>query len=129
VIQPSDSARHVKLHAFWDAALGSSNSPSTVAHDAKALMDADTLQAGSLPELAAHKRLKEWADESFKLAVGIAYQDGTIPGVPQHVLDEDPSAPIPQFSPRSRVRAMDVSDRQAALAAFRLAEAIQEAVP
>jgi S1/P1 Nuclease len=128
VIQPSDSVRQIKLHAFWDAALGTSNSVSTISHDAKVIMDDDTLQAGSLTELSTHKLLEEWANESFKLAVEIAYEDGTIPGLPQHRLDEDPNAPIPTLSPKSRVRAMDVSDRRAALAAFRLAEEIKKAI-
>lgn len=128
VIQPADSIRPMKLHAFWDAALGSSSSASTINHDAKAIMEDDSLQAGSLTELAAHKLPKEWADESFKLAVEIAYEDGTIPGLPQHQLDEDPNAPIPVLSPKSRTRAMDIADRQAALASFRLAEAIKSAM-
>jgi hypothetical protein len=128
VIEPSDSVRQIKLHAFWDAALGTSNSVSTISHDAKAIMDDDTLQAGSLDELSAHKLLEDWAKESFKLAVDIAYEDGTIPGLPQHKLDEDPNAPIPSLSPKSRMRAMDVSDRRAALAAFRLAEEIKKAI-
>jgi hypothetical protein len=128
VIQPADSVRQVKLHAFWDAALGSSSSASTIDHDARAIMDDDSLQAGSLPELSAHKLPKEWAAESFKLAVEIAYEDGTIPGIPQHQLDEDPNAPIPTLSPRSRARATDVAERRAALAAFRLKEAISKSL-
>lgn len=128
VVQPPDTVRQIKLHAFWDAALGTSNSASMIGRDAKAIMDNADLQADSLPELADHKLPEEWAKESFKLAVEVAYQDGEVPGIPQHRLDEEPDAPIPPLSPKYRATAMDLADRQAALAAFRLAEEIKQAV-
>ena len=128
IIQPVDSMRHLDLHAFWDGALGSSSSPSSVNHDAKAIMEDDSLQADDLPELTSRKAPQEWAEDSFKLAVDIAYEDGTIPGIPEHVLKDNPDASIPALSPKYRARTMDVADRQAALAAFRLVESVKQSV-
>ena len=129
VIQPSDSVRQIKLHAFWDAALGSSKSVSTIGHDAKAIMDDDTLQAGSLAELSAAQAARRVGQRELQTRRRNCLRgrhDSGPPPAPYWMRTQTPR--YRRSRPSRGCARWTSSDRRAALAAFRLADEIKKAV-
>ena len=74
----------MRLHALWDNAAGSSSEPSAVSELARRLTRRPALQRTALPELqqrpyGGELTFQRWArEESYPLAVRVAYQGGTL---------------------------------------------------
>jgi hypothetical protein len=71
----------------------------------------------SLPELAAHKTVKNWSLEGRKLAIERAYLNGHLKG--STVADNAPPMPA-EYAKEAKT----VAERQAALAGYRLVDII-----
>jgi hypothetical protein len=128
VVMPPEGNRPVALHAYWDGMLGSTKNAPTINRQANSILGDDDLKREKLDELKTNTTPKDWAKECFQLAVDFVYQGGDLPGIPQHVLHEDSDTSIPVLPNRYRANAMDIADRQAALASFRLADQISDAL-
>ncbi len=111
--------RGISLHSFWDGLLGTRNSkPQALVNDAVEIM-ADH-PSKSLPELKNDKP-KGWSLESRSQAVTRAYLEGKLVGSSSH----EAAPPLPEgYSTAAKL----IAERQAALAACRLAAEIGKCV-
>lgn len=126
----------VKLHAYWDAALGTGDSMRFLRAVAgtieSAFLKGDRTRP--LPELQVSTTPEAWAKESFDAAVEYAYQEGRLAWRP--AIDWDrraetgvTAADFPALDPDYAILARDISRRRAALAATRMAHLLNELFP
>ena len=115
-----------ELHAYWDRLLGSSKSFKRVASDAQKIGErADLKREAFKAVLGAHTTAAEWAAESFELAKTVAYDGGKLKGEKiedsRHLPQDAPSLPAGYHE-----RAEETAKKQASLAGWRLADAMEE---
>ena len=107
--------RGVNLHSIWDQALGSRANPRTAYTEAIRL--AAEHQRTNLPELTKDKTVEGWSKESRALAIEAGYLKGNLKGSKQ----AEDAPPLPDGYTKTMKTA---SEKQAALAGFRLADEI-----
>jgi len=112
-------AKGIKLHALWDGLLGTRMHPQTQLNDAIRI-DAEYPRK-NLPELKKDTTPKQWSLEGRQLAIDKAYLKGELKG---STLAAD-APPLPEGYTKE---AKAVAERQAALAAYRLADEIAKLV-
>ncbi len=117
----------MNLHLLWDSLLGSYESVAFDSLVANGLAlrpgNARAAMRGALGPFAP----AEWARESHALAVEHAYLRGTLKGLPEKVANQQKGAPpVPADY---MANAEQVAMRQALRAAYRLADAIEAAMP
>ncbi len=111
--------RPVKLHAFWDDILGSSDSASEVAGQAKGLVQKFTRQ--SLAGPLSSTSIVSWARETLAIGKSEGYRDGKLQGLATKAHSEKPpSAPALPADYQTRARA--AAERQIVLAGYRMAD-------
>jgi hypothetical protein len=109
--------RGVRLHGIWDGLLGTVENPA-IQWRYSLTIEGEYTEA-SLPELKVDSTPKSWSLESRKLAIEYGYLNGQLSG------STDPEIAPP--SPDDYLKnAKPIAERQAALAAYRLADEIQE---
>jgi S1/P1 Nuclease len=113
------ASRGIKLHAFWDDLLGRSSRPRSRLNYAIRLETEYPRKA--LPQLDENKSPKAWSLESRQLAVEKAYLAGELKGSSR----PQDAPPLP---PGYATAAKTVAERQAAVAAYRLADEIRQFV-
>lgn len=121
----------VKLHAFWDQILGTDNHPESVVRLTESLRDDRQLSAEKLPELkTGGDDFREWAAESYALAIEKAYLNGELPTtvwndqkLPLPAVDEVPILPVGYERD-----ARDAARRRVVVAGRRLAKLLADAV-
>lgn len=131
------------LHAYWDNLLGFSrgwrdgNDAGKLLADVKFARDKAELFTHNpafapekLEELATHRKVTDWALESFQLATSIAYDNGKLKFVAQQQLQEKPELrdSVPVLPPVLQEKAHAGGNRRVTLAGYRLAEQIQTAL-
>lgn len=74
-----DGKRIIELHPFWDDLLGKGPTPTTIAHAAQEAQAALTANRAEVTrEEIANPTFESWARESYSMAVGYAYLNGTV---------------------------------------------------
>lgn len=118
----------MKLHHYWDDALGTSwayGAPDFLATDI-----AETYPRARLPELAKDTSYESWADESHTYAIAFAHLNGSLKSAAMSLVDSKqiPPEQVPSLPPSYAGNARDVSKRRVAAAGYRLAEEIRKAL-
>lgn len=111
------ASRGISLHSFWDGLLGTSGKAQ--AHANYATMILAQFPRASLKELAKDKTAKDWSLEGRSLAIVKAYLHGELKG---GATAED-AQPLPAGYTKE---AKAVAEKQAALAGYRLADAVRQ---
>ena len=112
-------SRGIKLHALWHGLLGTSGEPHT--HLDYAIRIEREYPRSSLKELKKARALKEWNLASRFLAIEKVYLRGELKGS----TSTENAPTLPEGYTKA---AKAVAERQAALAAYRLADEIQRCV-
>lgn len=122
-----DGDRPVKLHAFWDDAVGSTQATAQILEHADRMASDPQLAQAGLPELNRATTAEAWALESRVVAIESVYLRGTLEGArAESYRDADgrlrsrPPADAPPLPEGYKDEARRVSLRRLALAAFRL---------
>jgi hypothetical protein len=114
------------LHAYWDEILGNYLLPNLVRQVAKTIVEDPARTKAALADPAKVLDPRKWAEESLKLAVDVAYDNGKLARNP-NVDNPDAQAVVrPALSDEYEARAKDVARTQAALAGYRLAALLNE---
>ena len=120
-IQPRSAA--VKLHAFWDDALGTGETYTFIAFQADQIQTNPQLAKSQLKELKSHQTYPLWAEESFDLAKSFGYLNGEIEHTKYH--EGIASADVPGLNPGYEENMHIVSRRRVALAGIRLGKKLK----
>jgi hypothetical protein len=112
------ASKGIKLHSLWDGLLGTRNHPQTQLNDAIRLAAAHPRQ--SLPELKIRSP-KEWSLEARLLAIEKGYLHGQLKGSTE-------ALNAPELPDNYTKEAKVIAEKQAALAGYRLANAITACV-
>ena len=118
-----DGQRHpVAMHMFWDILPSLDESYPSLAKTARAISADRKLARAMRRELQQDKSIESWVQESFRIAVGFAYQGGRL----QFVHDADVNAgkvnagQIPELTRQYIAEAHEVARERIFLAAQRL---------
>lgn len=118
----------VRLHSYWDAALGTSDAYDAVAFLADEITSDPQLARDKLPELAKDTTFNSWIEESHRWAIALAYLNGRLKTVPWAALDAKQITvnEVPALPASYAGNARDLSKRRVALAGYRLADRISQ---
>jgi hypothetical protein len=122
-VRPGPDRPPVRLHAFWDNAAGHTDQPSSVSRLARRLTRLPSLERPALPELTDRPYtdqlvFERWArEESYPLAVKVAYQGGTLAAA----YSEERAVVLSSFYVAS---AKEFSVRRVVLSGYRLADVL-----
>lgn len=113
-VRPGDVG--VNLHSIWDKALGATANPRLQYNYASELLSRRS--RAMLPELEKDKTPESWSKESRMIAIEIGYLRGNLEGG----TDAASAIPLPgDYTKNLKI----ISERQAALAGFRLSDEIK----
>lgn len=140
MIRTRSTSNPLPLHAFWDGQMGfpsgwrpNDNVDRLRQSVSRCRDQADLL--GRNPAFAREKffelsqtQFREWAIESYRLAIEHVYLDGDLKFTARKDLDEGRTAKdqVPILEPVVQERARAVANRRVALAGYRLADRIRE---
>lgn len=119
-IRPQGSA--MVLHAYWDDALGTGESPLFIEHTADTISDDPAHTSTRLKKDLAHTTIPQWAEESIDTAEAFSYLEGKLNhakisgGNLGALLD----ASVPALNTGYETTAQAIARRRAALAGLRL---------
>ncbi len=142
IIRTNTKTHTSNLHAYWDGLLGTvsgwrdANSAEKIAHDIRRCRtQADLLTHGALApdklvELQQHPQFVDWAEESFRQAVAVAYDHGHLKFVTKRDMEENriPPEQIPMLPPLLQEKARATANKRIALAGYRLAMQLEDIV-
>ena len=77
----------MRLHAFWDDALGTSDAFDAIAFNADRILNQPFLAKEKLSDLAKDMTFSSWAQESYRWAIAIAYLNGRLRSAPYRDYD------------------------------------------
>jgi hypothetical protein len=118
----------MRLHAFWDDVLGTSDAYDALAFDADHILNQPALAKEKIVELAKDTTFSSWADESHRWGISMAHLNGRLRSVPfkeyesKHVTAEE----VPALAPSYLVNAHELAELRVAMAGYRLAEQIKQ---
>jgi len=118
-VRPRSNRAGMNLHAFWDQLLGTSGDVREVRNQATLL--GRTYTRPALLELREATDAHGWALESRQLCIEAVYLNGTLAGEVETGRDQAPV--LPDAYP---MRAKQIAERRAALAAYRLADVLAD---
>ncbi len=118
-IRPRPNRAGMNLHAFWDQLLGTSDTVREIRNQTTLLGHTYTRLA--LLELREATDPMAWAMESRQLCIEAVYLNGTLAGELEARRDQAPV--LPDDYP---MRAKQIAERRAALAAYRLADVLAD---
>ena len=118
-VRPRPNRAGMNLHAFWDQLLGTSGNIREVRNQATLLGHTYTRLA--LLELREATDARGWALESRQICIDAVYLNGTLAGEVEARREQAPV--VPDDYP---MRAKQVAERRAALAAYRLADVLAD---
>ena len=124
------SGQVLRLHAYWDGVLGSSDAYDAVALVADDILDDPQLHWARLRELAERPAFEAWAEESFRWAVSVTYLNGRLRYAlsEAHYRKQITDGDVPPLPHSYEANARLLSRRRVALAGYRLAEQIATVV-
>jgi hypothetical protein len=118
----------INIHAFWDEALGTTDSFFEIDFLARDITTDPALAPSNLAELELDKKPADWARESRDAAMGMVYLNGRLRSVrseaynAREVVDEQVPALPASYTPNAHA----LAKRRVALAGYRLAAALKE---
>ena len=117
----------VRLHAYWDGALGMSEAYAAIAFHADQITGDPRLARDKLPELAKDTSFASWADESHEWAIAMAHLNGRLRTVPiaQYEAKQITADDVPVVPWSYAINAHDLAQRRIAAAGYRLADQIK----
>jgi hypothetical protein len=123
-----NGAEAMRLHSFWDGALGSSDAYTAIAFLADQITGDPQLAPEKLAELKKDTTFSSWADESHEYAIALVYLNGRLRTVPYAGLDARQAMPdqVPSLPPSYAINAHALAKRRIAAAGYRLAEQIKQ---
>ncbi len=118
----------ISLHSFWDQLPGVNASYKTFASLADDLMKSRDLKLEKLNELSEHTTIASWVQESFHLAVDVAYDEDRVRFVHEDDLQTGKVAKIavPSLSTSFVKEARKIAHRRLVLAAERLVRELKQ---
>ena len=122
-VRPGPDSPPMRLHAFWDNAAGHTEKPESVSRLARRLTRLPGLGRAALEELrerpyTGEAAFERWArEESYPLAVRVAYQGGTLAAA----ISEERAVVL---SSVYVARAKQLSVRRVVLSGYRLADVL-----
>jgi hypothetical protein len=120
LVLPPDGIQVTNLHSYWDSlVLRDDPRYSAVETAAQTLRRSPKYAREALPELAAHGKPAEWAQESLQLARQVAYMNGDIKVVKGS--EAHPPDNVPQLSAAYGKKATEVAEKRMVLGGYRLA--------
>jgi S1/P1 nuclease len=127
-VRPNPNAAPVRLHAFWDNAASHTDQPMSVSRLARRLSRLPSFERAAFQELQERPYTDElaferWArEESYPLAVQVAYQGGTLGAA----YSEERAVVLSSFYVAS---AKELSLRRVVLSGYRLADVLAALFP
>jgi hypothetical protein len=117
----------VRLHAYWDTALGTSDGYTAVAFLADQIVNDPRYAPEKLPELKKDTSFASWADESHEYAIALAHLNGRLKTVPYADVEAKriPADAVPAVPASYAINAHELAQRRIAAAGYRLAEQIK----
>lgn len=115
------------LHELWDDLLGAHASPNAIADKGKRLAARADLSREALKREPGVGTYRLWAQESAEIAKVTAYENGTIKGAKATGKGEHPST-APLLPATYHATAEKAAEKRAVLAAYRLADRLDEAL-
>jgi len=114
----------VKLHAYWDDLLGSSESYAAIQQAAGRIATNTNLAEAQLTEIGLDPSYAAWAQESFQYAVTNAYLSGRL----EHAQYRQsiPAAEVPALNSGYADQALAVAQRRIAAAGIRLGKKLNQ---
>ncbi len=116
----------VAMHMFWDILPGLDESYASLANTARALAGDRKLRGATSRELEHDKTIASWVQESFRIAVGFAYQGGRLPFAYDADVNAGKVKEIPRLSPQYIAEAHEIARQRIFLAAQRLARELNQ---
>jgi hypothetical protein len=116
-VRDTSSGSSISLHRSWDGLLVGSTKFQVVRNKATSLEDKPGLKRNRLSELLAVKSFKDWALESYAIAVQQAYRKGALRGSPA----KDDGVPLPADYVD---KAKEIAERRIVLSGYRLSNAM-----
>jgi hypothetical protein len=119
--------RQIDLHAYWDRLTGEDFSYQAAAALADELGAAPDLQPAALKEYCANRTIAAWVQESFRVAVELAYAEERVQYVHADAVASGAVAPsaIPMLKEDYVRDAKKIARRRIALAAWRLVDELK----
>lgn len=120
----------IRLHAFWDDLLGTPNTYMAIDQLALTIMAAPVHDPDKMPEIKKHATLASWHVESHEYAVAFAYLNGHLKSAnwrafENHEIQKDD---IPELPQGYEANARELAGRRIALAGYRLADLLSQAL-
>lgn len=142
VVRTSTTSKPVNLHSYWDGVLGyasgwrDGNNVQKLTADVQRcrtlaeLLTHAALAPEMLPELQQHPKFVDWADESYRQAVSVAYDGGQLQFAVKKDVDENRVAEddVPLLPPLLQEKARATANKRVALAGYRLANQLQAVI-
>ena len=116
--------RATNLHALWDGMLGSDESWENVSQTAHRIAEAHPRSefAAEIHAVTFHR----WMESSAERAKSIVYMEGALPFLTRQELNQDRTRAVPELPAGYMDRAHRTSETCAALAAYRLADRLND---
>jgi hypothetical protein len=129
VVRGNDNV--MRVHAYWDGILGNSDAYEAVEFLAEGILDDPQLARPKLHEMAERPAFAQWADESYRWAIAMAYLNGRLRTAHADAYYDKTltDADVPPTPPSYYTNARELSRRRIALAGYRLAEQITTLMP
>ena len=124
----SEKGKIQKLHAFWDGVLGASDDAHKVVERGKEMRKSKDVSRAALKSDLGKGPYSDWVNAGVELAKTVAYDNGKLQGAKSIDKDHLP-AKAPELPDGYRKKAEAVARKQVALAGFRLAYKLNEALP
>ena len=122
MVQAGDSVTN--LHALWDGLLGNDEAFDHVAKNAARISAAHPRK--EFGDELKTTDFRRWAETSAGKAKTIVYQEGALPFLTRDEVNQDKSRPIPALPAGYLDTARSTADACAALAAYRLADCLNQ---
>jgi hypothetical protein len=116
-----------RLHAFWDDSLGTTDSYVEIEFLADNILAQPQCDPMRMPEYKSDTTFASWAEESHQYAIGVAYLNGRLRGLPEvpNATTRPAADEVPMLPESYMLTARELAERRVALAGFRLADQIK----
>lgn len=142
VVRTNSTSKPLNLHSYWDGVLGYASgwrdgqNVQKLTNDVQRsrtlaeLLTHAALAPEMLPELQQHPKFVDWADESYRQAVSVAYDSGHLQFALKKAVDEGivEASAVPLLPPLQQEKARATANKRVALAGYRLASQLQGVV-
>jgi hypothetical protein len=120
----------VNFHGYWDDLLGTGESYALIDLLEMTISSAPAHDPSTMPEMKQHQTLASWANESFEDAEGIAYLGGELKTASwraweNHQIQKED---VPELPTGYEINARELACRRVALAGYRLAKILDQAL-